>query len=86
MGHPEGLINIVRHAHATKCWVTLGPSSVEIVDNGVGGSPVCGHGLARPRERVEAAGGTVVAGPVAPNGWRLDVRLDLHGSEAEVLA
>lgn len=82
----EGLTNVVRHAHATKCWVTLGPSSVEIVDNGVGGSPICGHGLTGLRERVEAAGGTVIVGPAAPNGWRLDVRLDPRGSEAGRLA
>lgn len=57
----EGLTNVVRHARTTRCWVTLGPSSVEIVDNGVGGSRICDQGLTGLRERVEAAGGTVVA-------------------------
>ena len=33
----EGVTNIVRHAHASSCAVRLSPSSVEIVDDGVGG-------------------------------------------------
>jgi two-component system sensor histidine kinase DesK len=60
--------------------VRLSPSSVEIVDDGVGGNggpenggP--GTGLAGLRERVAAAGGLVDAGPVQPKGWRLRVSL-----------
>jgi hypothetical protein len=32
----EGLTNVVRHARASSCAVRLSPSSVEIVDDGVG--------------------------------------------------
>ena len=75
----EGLTNIVRHAHATTCAVRLSPSSVEVLDDGVGGGPTGaasqGHGLSGLRDRVAAAGGIVDAGPRQPKGWRLRVSL-----------
>jgi two-component system sensor histidine kinase DesK len=69
----EGLTNVVRHAHATTCAVRLSTSSVEIVDDGVGGAPLPEGGLTGLRQRVVAAGGQVQAGPLQPNGWRLAV-------------
>jgi two-component system sensor histidine kinase DesK len=69
----EGLTNVVRHARATRCTVTLTPAGVEILDDGVGAAASCGNGLTGLRERVEAAGGGVEAGPVRPHGWRLKV-------------
>jgi two-component system, NarL family, sensor histidine kinase DesK len=71
----EGLTNVVRHAHASSCSVRLSTSSVEIVDDGVGGTPLAEGGLAGLRQRVTAAGGLVNAGPVQPKGWRLRVCL-----------
>jgi two-component system, NarL family, sensor histidine kinase DesK len=71
----EGLTNVVRHAHATSCAVRLSPCTVEIVDDGVGGTAPPGNGLSGLRERVSAAGGVVEAGPVQPKGWRLRVSL-----------
>jgi two-component system, NarL family, sensor histidine kinase DesK len=71
----EGLTNVVRHAHASTCSVRLSESSVEIVDDGVGGPVGAGNGLAGLRERVAAAGGVLDAGPVQPKGWRLWVAL-----------
>lgn len=77
----EGLTNVVRHAHASSCSVHLSPSSVEIVDDGVGedgasnGNGGPGNGLRGLRERVAAAGGVVDAGPLQPRGWRLRVSL-----------
>jgi two-component system sensor histidine kinase DesK len=71
----EGLTNIVRHAHASACAVRLSASSVEIVDDGVGGAAAPGNGLSGLRERVDAAGGVVDAGPLRPRGWRLWVSL-----------
>ena len=64
----EGLTNVVRHAHATSCTVLLSTSSVEIIDDGVGGAPLAGQGLAGLRQRVTAAGGRVDAGPLGPPG------------------
>jgi two-component system, NarL family, sensor histidine kinase DesK len=72
----EGLTNVARHAHATRCTVTLMPSLVEIADDGVGGVVSCGNGLNGLRERVAAAGGTLDAGPIKPRGWLLRVSLD----------
>jgi two-component system, NarL family, sensor histidine kinase DesK len=76
----EGLTNIVRHAHASSCTVLLSPSSVEIVDDGVGLAAPPGNGLSGLRERVAAAGGVVDAGPLQPRGWRLRVSLSPAGS------
>jgi two-component system sensor histidine kinase DesK len=71
----EGVTNVARHARATRCTVTLAASTVEILDDGVGGQLSEGSGLAGLRERVSAAGGTVEVGPIAPRGWRLRVSL-----------
>jgi two-component system, NarL family, sensor histidine kinase DesK len=69
----EGLTNVVRHSRATRCAVKLSGSSVEILDDGVGHPSTAGNGLTGLRERAEAAGGEVDAGPVSPRGWRLRV-------------
>ncbi len=71
----EGLTNIVRHAHATSCAVRLSASSVEVVDDGVGGDGAPGNGLSGLRDRVLAAGGVVDVGPREPKGWRLSASL-----------
>jgi len=72
----EGLTNVARHARATQCTVTVTPRSVEVRDNGVGGPGAArGNGLNGLRERVEAAGGCIEAGPLDPRGWRLVVTL-----------
>lgn len=71
----EGLTNVVRHAHASSCAVRLSPSSVEVLDDGVGAPAAPGNGLSGLRDRVAAAGGVVDAGPRQPNGWRLRVSL-----------
>lgn len=68
----EGTTNVVRHARATHCTVTLGRDFIEIVDDGRGGVRGAGNGLTGLRERVAAAGGTVQVGGVAL-GWRLRV-------------
>jgi two-component system sensor histidine kinase DesK len=71
----EGLTNVVRHARASGCRVTLTDDSVEILDDGLGGEAgQGGAGLVGLRERVAAAGGTVEAGPTR-QGWRLRVEV-----------
>jgi len=67
----EGLTNVARHSHARTCTVRISGNSVEITDDGMGAASGCGTGLSGLRERVEAAGGTLEAGPVPPRGWRL---------------
>jgi two-component system sensor histidine kinase DesK len=59
----EAVTNVVRHAQATVCRLTLRPSGryceLEVADDGLGGAPVEGSGLRGMRERVEAIGGAV---------------------------
>jgi two-component system sensor histidine kinase DesK len=73
----EAVTNVVRHARATHCTVTLGAGWVEVCDDGRGGVGGAGNGLTGLRERVEAAGGTVRIGGTHP-GWR--VRVDVPSS------
>lgn len=77
----EGITNVVRHARATRCTVSLSAACVEIRDDGTGTPAPGGNGLTGLRERMAAAGGTVEAGPAAPGGWRLRVTLDGPGPQ-----
>lgn len=76
----EGLTNVVRHARASTCAVRLSRSGVEITDDGTGSAAPPGNGLTGLRERITAAGGTIVAGPLPGGGWRLAVSLDGDGA------
>ena len=76
----EGLTNVVRHARARSCAVRLSQSTIEIVDDGIGGpAPGAdvppGNGLSGLLERAAAAGGCVDAGPLQAGGWALRVTL-----------
>jgi DNA-binding CsgD family transcriptional regulator len=71
----EAITNIVRHSRAGCCCVRLSRSSIEITDDGAGGTAPAGNGLTGLRERVAAAGGSIDAGPLHPAGWRLRVSL-----------
>jgi two-component system sensor histidine kinase DesK len=70
----EGVTNVIRHSGATSCSVTLDEHGITITDDGSGvpsGSP--GTGLLGLPERAAAAGARLVAGPLAPRGYRLSV-------------
>jgi two-component system NarL family sensor kinase len=76
----EALTNVVRHAHAQRCWVrivTKGPVSIDVIDDGVGidlrRSP--GVGLTAMRERAAELGGVVRFVPGSPTGTHLHVDL-----------
>jgi two-component system sensor histidine kinase DesK len=85
----EGITNAVRHSRASLVQVELGPTSVEVVDDGRGcaseqaaseqalsaGGVQRGNGLVGLAERATAAGGSFAAGPRPEGGFRL--RLDL---------
>jgi signal transduction histidine kinase len=78
----ESLTNVLRHAGPTEATVkiTYEPRQlvVEVVDRGrarPGAAVNSGHGLAGMRERVEAAGGTLAAGPQPTGGFRVLARL-----------
>ncbi len=74
----EGLTNVARHAQARRCTVTVSAARVEVRDDGRGGwgQDRSGNGLAYLRERAEALGACVEAGPIRPQGWRLLVSLE----------
>jgi two-component system, NarL family, sensor histidine kinase DesK len=72
----EGVTNVVRHAHATRCTVTVSTASVTITDDGAGVESVDGNGLAGLRERAHASGAVVTAAPIEPRGWQLRVALE----------
>ena len=78
----EALVNVVRHAAATRALVRVGyePEAVELVvsDDGDGGGdgPIHdGRGLVNLRERVALYGGELRAGGRRPRGFELRARL-----------
>ena len=76
----EGVTNVVRHAGARTCTVAWsvadGVATLEVADDGRGGSgAAAAGGLAGLRERVAAAGGTLAAGPAPGGGFRLAVEV-----------
>jgi len=81
----ESLTNALRHAGPTTARVTLSYADealcVEVIDGGRGrvhGPPKdAGHGISGMRERAEAVGGTLVAGPGPHGGFRVQARLPL---------
>jgi signal transduction histidine kinase len=81
----ESLTNALRHAGPTTAHVTLSYGGdelrVEVADRGRGrvdGPPHgAGHGIAGMRERAEAVGGTLIAGPAPEGGFRVQAQLPL---------
>jgi signal transduction histidine kinase len=79
----ESLTNVVAHAGPCRVAVTLryGPDALdlEVTDDGTArpGSRRGGYGLTGVRERVEALGGTVTAGPRAEGGFTVHALLPL---------
>jgi two-component system sensor histidine kinase DesK len=59
----EAVTNVVRHAHATRCEVTLscmdGVRALRIEDNGMGKRAPDGNGVTGMRERVRSLGGDI---------------------------
>ncbi|GII32093.1 sensor histidine kinase [Planotetraspora mira] len=82
----ESVTNVVRHARATRCEITLtygkAGALLEVADNGVSGPYQPGSGLTGLMERVGAAGGSVEAEPAAA-GFRLRVVVPRQPAEPE---
>lgn len=79
----EALTNVTRHAGpGVRARVRMSTSDgwlrVEITDDGSGAAAEPGRGLTGMRERVEAVGGTLTAGPDA-HGWRVCANLPAGG-------
>jgi two-component system sensor histidine kinase DesK len=73
----EGVTNVLRHSGASRCRVRIGPSIVEITDDGTGTTPdpSIGHGLRGLRERAEAVGGSLSVWRAPEGGFALTVRV-----------
>jgi signal transduction histidine kinase len=76
----EAVTNVVRHAQAARCWLSIatGPTVViDVVDDGIGivAATSPGIGLAAMRERATELGGTVRVVENVPHGTRVHVRL-----------
>ena len=71
----EAVTNVVRHAGASVCRVSLDGRSVEVADDGCGpsGVPSSGSGLPGLRERVETAGARMTVGRSDLGGFRVRV-------------
>lgn len=70
----EAVTNVVRHAEASVCRVSLDARSVEVADDGRGPSGASsGSGLSGLRERVETAGGRMSVGRSDLGGFRVRV-------------
>ncbi|MFJ2191871.1 sensor histidine kinase [Kitasatospora sp. NPDC087861] len=82
----ESIANVVRHAEATSCQVSIDcrtndEVAVEITDRGRGHgtTPGSGYGLAGLRERVTMLHGEFHAGPRTGGGFRVAARLPVAG-------
>ena len=69
----EAVTNVVRHSGARRCEVRLGPSWVEVHDDGTGPGSQClpGTGLDGLRERLAPLGATIQAGAAPGGGFLL---------------
>jgi signal transduction histidine kinase len=89
----EALTNVVRHAEASTCTVSLdideaGVLCVEVRDDGRGipdlqenSSVRAGVGLTSMRERASELGGSLVVGPLPEGGTRVRATLPLTKEE-----
>jgi signal transduction histidine kinase len=86
----EALTNVVRHAKATGCTVSVEASSesvtVQVVDDGTAAVPQggTGHGLLGMRERVATYGGSLHAGPRAGGGFMVAAHVPYRPSGQDV--
>ena len=82
----EAVTNIVRHAHATVCHVTLVEKDrtihFTIEDNGLGGRIHEGNGLGGMRERLQSVAGAVKLTSLASGGTSLELTMPLQSESA----
>jgi signal transduction histidine kinase len=87
----EALTNVVRHAHASKARVQVvhqnGRVEVAVRDDGAGvgngraGDSETGHGIIGMRERAEALGGSLSAGPASGGGFLVTASLPVNSDQ-----
>jgi two-component system, NarL family, sensor histidine kinase DesK len=72
----EAVTNVVRHSHAHRCTITVGPRWIEISDDGAGAQPgrSRGNGLRGLGERLDAIAGSITARG-SSGGWTVRAEL-----------
>lgn len=80
----EAVTNVLRHARARNCWVTLGPRTLVVRDDGAGGPGPHGNGLHGLAERARQAGLALraAAGPRGGFEVRLEAQPEPRPQEA----
>ena len=85
----EALTNVLRHANAQAASVMVRADddmlTIVVADDGTGNAQPAngaGAGVRGMRERAEALGGTLHAGPRADRGWRVEAALPLAAARA----
>jgi signal transduction histidine kinase len=78
----EALNNVVRHAGATRCSLSLAVTDhveLDITDDGIGirHRPPAGVGLTTMRERAAELGGRTAIASITPHGTRVHATLPL---------
>jgi signal transduction histidine kinase len=93
----EALTNVVRHAHASRVSIRIGPDDgdlvIEVEDDGAGriripgpsrgGGSAGGRGIRGMTERATALGGELTAGPRPGGGFAVRARLPLETEPLE---
>jgi len=79
----EGVTNVLRHARAGQCWLTITTGDtveIDIVDDGIGinGHAHDGFGIPSIRERAEELGGSAEFRPNHPSGTHVHACLPVH--------
>ena len=69
----EALTNVLRHAHADRCWLTITAGEtvdIDVIDDGVGinGHANGGYGTSTIRDRAKELGGSAEFRPNQPHG------------------
>lgn len=87
----EALTNVLRHAGPSRTDVTVRRVDdrlvIDVTDDGHGpgagdGVPGSGHGVRGMRERAEALGGSLEAGPAPDRGWRVSASIPVAGASS----
>jgi two-component system sensor histidine kinase DesK len=77
----EGATNVMRHSKARRCTIRISSRdaevTLEVVDDGRGGTPVMVSGLLGLEERASQRGGRMTAAALPHEGFRLQVTLPL---------
>ncbi len=86
LGFREAITNVLRHANAATVVARIdgqdGGVSLTVTDDGVGPANGTGSGIQGMRERVIAAGGTLLFGPGVTGGTELRIDMPFGGSSS----